>query len=394
MVVRGAERSPARASERGGGQGVEVRETPIGGKLREFLDVVDVVYRDDPRYVRPLDFDVAGRLGPKNPFFEHGEATTFVARRGGRAVGRCTAQIDRAHLDRYRDDTGFFGFLDTVDDPAVAHALLEEAAAWLRRRGLRRIRGPLSLNINEEVGCLVDGFGDPPAIMMPHHRAYQGGLIEGAGFEKVKDLFAWRYQVGEVSRRAQRGYDEIAALPEVRVRAIDPKRMAEDVATVMSVFNDAWSENWGFVPLSESELAKMAKDLELVLIPELGCIAEIEGEPAAVALALPNVNEMIADLGGKLLPLGAAKLLWRLKVRGPTSARLVILGIRKRWRHVRRYAALSAYLYVRMNQAAERAGIRWGELSWTLEDNAPVNVGIKMMGGTVYKTYRIYERPL
>ncbi|MCC6215250.1 MAG: hypothetical protein IT376_10295 [Polyangiaceae bacterium] len=375
-------------------RGLEIAETPIGGKLREFLDAVDVVYREDPRWIRPLDLDVAGRLTPKNPFFEHGEATTFVARRAGRAVGRCSAQIDRSHLERYRDDTGFFGFLDTVDDPEVAEALLEAAQEWLRRRGLRRVRGPLSLNINEEVGCLVDGFDTPPMLMMPHHRPYQGGLIERAGFAKVKDLYAWRYEVGDVNRRAQRGYDEIAALPEVRVRAIDPKRMADDVSTVMSVFNDAWSDNWGFVPLSRSELAKMAKDLELLLIPELGCIAEIEGEPAAVALALPNVNEMIGDLNGKLLPFGVAKLLWRLKVRGPSSARLLILGIRKRWRHVRKYAALSAYLYVRMNEAAARAGIRWGELSWTLEDNAPVNVGIKMMGGTIYKTYRIYERAL
>jgi hypothetical protein len=259
---------------------------------------------------------------------------------------------------------------------------------------MRRMRGPLSLNINEEMGCLIEGFDTPPMIMMPHHRPYQGGLIERAGLEKIKDVYAWRYQVGDVPKRAQKAHDELAAMPEVRTRHVDPKNMERDVRVVMDVFNDAWSDNWGFVPLTENELRKMAQDLKLILEPKLTFITEINGEPAAVGMALPNINEMIGDLHGKLVPFGLPKLLWRLRVKGPETARLVILGIRKKFRGVKQYGGLSIYLYVAMNHAGQELGIRWGELSWTLEDNAPVNVGIKFMGGKIYKKYRVYERAL
>ncbi|MEZ4227242.1 MAG: hypothetical protein R3B13_40255 [Polyangiaceae bacterium] len=373
---------------------VEIREVPIGGKLKDFLNLVDPIYRDDPNYVRPLNFDVAQRLSKKNPFFEHGEGTAFVAYRLGWPVGRITAQIDKSHLERYKDDVGFFGFLDTVDDPEVAAALLDAASNWLRDRGMKRIRGPMSLNINEEIGCLIDGFDTPPMIMMPHHLPYQSGLIEQAGFSKLKDVYAWRYTIGDVPKRAQKAHDDIEALPEIKLRHVDKKHVERDVRVIMDVFNDAWSDNWGFVPLSEAELAKMAEDLKLILVPELTYIAELEGEAVAVALALPNLNEMTGDFGGRLTPVTVAKLLYRLKIRGPKSARLIILGIRRKLRGVKKYAALSAYLYTKMHRAAERVGVEWGELSWTLEDNAPVNLGIKMMGGQIYKTYRVYEKEL
>ena len=324
---------------------VEIRETPIGGNLRDFLDVVDYVYRDDPNYVRPLDFDLGQRLSKKNPFFEHAEATTFTAYKNGWCVGRASAQVDRGHLDRYKDDAGFFGFLDTVDDPEVSQALLDAAAKWLARRGMKKMRGPLSLNINEEMGCLVEGFDTPPMILMPHHRAYQGGLIEQAGLEKLKDVFAWRYTVGDVPRRAAKAVADVEAMPEVTLRHVDKRNVERDVRIIMDVFNDAWSDNWGFVPLTEAELRKMASELKPILMPELTYIADIDGEPAAVALALPNINELIGDLNGKLFPLGLPKLLYRLKVKGPKSARLIILGIRKKYRGVKKYGALSICLY-------------------------------------------------
>ncbi|MCK6534316.1 MAG: hypothetical protein L6Q84_15185 [Polyangiaceae bacterium] len=373
---------------------VEVSETPIGGKLKDFLDVVDYVYRDDPNYVRPLDFDLEQRLSKKNPFFEHAEATTFTAYKNGWCVGRISAQVDRAHLERYKDDVGFFGFLDTVDDPEVAKALLDAAAKWLARRGMKQMRGPMSLNINEEIGCLVDGFDTPPMILMPHHRTYQGGLIEQAGLAKIKDLYAWRYTVGDVPKRAEKAMADVDGMPEVKLRHVDKSHVERDVRIIMDVFNDAWSDNWGFVPLTETELTKMASELKPILIPELTYIADIDGEPAAVALALPNINELIGDLHGKLFPLGLPKLLYRLKVKGPKSARLIILGIRKKYRGVKKYGALSICLYAKMHRSAEKVGVRWGELSWTLEDNAAVNVGIKFMGGEIYKKYRLYQRDL
>jgi len=374
---------------------VEIRETPMGGNPKEFLDVLSYIYRSDPSFVRPLDMEMKDRLNPKkNPFFEHGEGAFFTAHQNGKCVGRVSATIDREHLDRYKDATGFFGFFDTIEDEEVAKALLARAEKWLTSRGIKRIRGPLSLNINEELGCLVDGFDTPPYIMMPHHRPYQGGLIEKSGYAKAKDFFAWSYKVGELNARTKKGHDEIKALPEITYRTASLKNIDADVALLVDIFNDAWSDNWGFVPFTRNEVKKMAQDFKLLLVPEITCIVSIDGEPAAVALAIPNLNEMIADAGGKLFPTGLVKLLYRLKVRGPRTARLILLGIRKKWRHVRKYAGLSAFMYAEMNEGGKRLGIKAGELGWTLEDNGAVNAGIKMMGGKAYKRYRVYEKAI
>ncbi|HEX4448012.1 MAG TPA: hypothetical protein VH044_14790 [Polyangiaceae bacterium] len=374
---------------------VEIRQTPMGGLVDDFLNVVDDIYRGDPAYVRPLDIELRERLNPKkNPFFRHGEGAIFCAYRNGTCLGRVTAQIDRDHLSRHNDGTGFFGFLDTIDDPEVARELLNRAESWLRGKGMKRARGPLSLNINEELGCLVEGFDTPPYILMPHHRPYQGGLIERAGYQKAKDFYAWKYRVGDPNARVKRGHADIAAMPEISHRHVARKTLKADVQLLLDIYNDAWSDNWGFVPFTSREAAKMAADFQLLLVPEITCIVSIDGEPAAVALALPNLNELVGDLKGKLLPLGLPKLLWRLKVRGPKSARLIILGIRKKWRNVRKYAALSAFMYAEMNEGGRKLGIREGELGWTLEDNGRVNAGIQLMGAKLYKKYRVYEKPL
>ncbi len=374
---------------------VDIKQLPLGGRIDDFLDVVDYIYRDDPAFVRPLNLDLKDRLSPKkNPFFAHGEAAVFCAYRNGWPVGRCSASIDREHLERYQDATGFFGFLDTVDDVEVATALLARAESWLRAKGMKRVRGPLSLNINEEVGCLVDGFSTPPYLLMPHHRRYQGGLIEQAGYVKAKDFYAWSYKVGELNRRVAKAHAEILAMPEVRVRHMTLKTLDADVELLLDIFNDTWSENWGFVPFTRAEGRKMAADFKLLLMPDITCIVEIDGEPAAMALALPNLNDLVKDLDGKLLPFGLPKLLWRLKVEGPKSARLILLGIRKKYRLLRKYAGLSVFLYGEMNNGGKRLGIREGELSWTLEDNGRINAGIQIMGAKHYKTYRVYEKAL
>jgi hypothetical protein len=374
---------------------VEIRQIPVGGHIDDFLDVVDYIYRDDPAYVRPLDMMVKDQLHPKkNPFFEHGEAVIFCAYRNGRPVGRCTASIDRAHLARHNDATGFFGFLDTVDDDRVVRELLASAEAWLRARGMQHARGPLSLNINEELGCLVSGFDTSPFVMMPHHRPYQSKLIEQAGYSKAKDFYAWTYKVGDLNTRVRRAHEEVKALPEISYRRVSHKKLDADVEVLLDVFNDAWSDNWGFVPFSQSEARKMAADFRLLLVPEITCIVSIHGEPAGVALAIPNLNELVNDCDGKLFYKGLPRLLWRLKVRGPRSARLILLGIRKKWRMNRRYAPLSAFMYAEMNNGGREVGIERGELGWTLEDNGRVNAGILTMGAKVYKTYRVYEKPL
>jgi len=374
---------------------VDIRQTAMGGDLKDFLDVVDRIYAGDPHYVRPLDMDIRDRLNPKkNPFFGHADGTVFTAYRNGKCVGRVTAQIDREHLDRHKDDTGFFGFLDTIDDAEVAKALLARAEAWLRQRGMKRVRGPMSLSINEEIGCLVEGFDDPPTLLNPHHRRYQAGLIEQAGYAKEKDVFGWKYQIGDINARVRKAADEIAALPEVTARQLQKKDIDRDVPLILEIFNEAWADNWGSVPMTRKEGEKLAADLKLFLMPELTCLVLVDGEPAAVAIALPNINELIGDMHGKLFPLGLPKLLYRLKVQGAKSGRLLILGIRKKVRLQRKYAALSLFLYAKMNEGGRRAGMGWGELGWTLEDNSAVNAGIKMMGAKKYKVYRVFSKDL
>ncbi len=374
---------------------VEIRQVPMGGRIDDFLSVVDYIYRDDPAYVRPLDLDLKERLNPKkNPFFKHGEGAIFCAYRNGWCVGRVTAQIDHDHLARHQDGTGFFGFIDTVDDAEVARELLGTSESWLRGKGMTRARGPLSLNINEELGCLVEGFDTPPYILMPHHRPYQGGLIERAGYEKAKDFFAWSYRVGDPNKRVRKAHADVKAMPDVTYRQVSQKTLDSDVRLMLDIYNDAWSDNWGAVPFTAQEAEKMAADFKLLLVPEITCMVSISGEPAAFALALPNLNELVKDMNGKLLPMGLPKLLWRLKVSGPRSARLILLGIRKKWRNVRKYAALSAFMYAQMNEGGRKLGIREGELGWTLEDNGRVNAGIQLMGASMYKRYRVYEKPL
>jgi hypothetical protein len=374
---------------------VEIRQIPMGGPIHDFLEVVDYIYRGDPVHVRPLDFELRDRLSPrKNPFFEHGEGTIFTAYRNGWCVGRITAQLDRGHLARYGDATGFFGFFDTIDDEEVARDLLSRAESWLRTKGMARARGPLSLNMTEEVGCLVEGFDQPSFILSPHHRPYQGSLIERAGYAKAKDFYAWTYAVAEPNARVKRACEEIAALAEVSHRTLSMENLQQDVELFVDIYNDAWGDNWGYVPATRREIQKMASDFRFILKPESTCIVSIDGEPAGVALALPNLSEVTQDLGGKLFPFGLPKILWRLKVQGTQTARLIALGIRRKWRGVRRYAGLSAFMYAAMNDGGRKLGMRGGELGWTLEDNGRMNAGIRLMGGTVYKRYRVYEKPL
>src|SRR5580658_1242600 len=352
---------------------IEVRHVPPGGSLKDFLDVVTLVYKGDPAFTRPLDEDLKDRLNPKkNPFFEHGEGAVFTAHRNGRCVGRITASIDREHLERYRDETGFFGFLDTIDDADVSSALLAKAEEWLRARGMKHARGPVSINVNEEMGCLVEGFDTPPFILMPHHHPYQAELIT----------------------RTKKAQEVVRAMPEVTTRTVSYKEMERDVELIVDIFNDAWSDNWGFVPITLAEVKKMASDFKLFLIPEITRIVSIEGEPAAVAVAVPNLNELVKDLDGKLFPFGIFKLLYRLKIVGAKSGRVLILGIRKKWRNVKKYAALSIYLYAELNESGKKIGMTHGELGWTLEDNGPVNAGIRAMGADPYKRYRVFTKAL
>ena len=372
---------------------IEIREHVPGQDLNDFLRVPRIVYAGDPSWIQPLDFEMRQRLTPgKNPFFHRGELALFTAWKDGRLVGRISAQLDHEHLRRYEDRTGFFGFFDTVDDDEVGKALVDAAAKWLHRRGMRRMRGPFSLTINEEVGVLIEGFETPPMLMMNHHRAWQDRGARSTGLEKAKDFYAWRFDVGHIPPRALKAWEETKALPEVRLRSVEPSKMERELRIILDIFNEAWANNWGFVPATQEEAKKMGEDLKLIIDKELAFIAEVDGKPVAMCIALPNLNEVIRDFDGKLNPITVGKLLWRLKIKRPKTARLVMLGIKSEMRNQRRYAGLSHALYVEVAKRGEKLGVEWGELSWTLEDNRPINLGIKSMGAYIYKKYRVYEK--
>lgn len=374
---------------------IEIREHSPGDDIDDFIRAGRVVFADDPQWVAPLEMDLRQRLTPgKNPFFERGEVALFTAWKNGRLVGRVSAQLDHEHLRLHKDATGFFGFFDTIDDDEVGRALIEAARKWLARRGMKRMRGPLSLNMNEEVGVLIEGHDMPPQILMGHSRVWQDRVAKASGLEKAKDLFAWRFDVGAIPKRAERAWQGIKDMPEVRLRSVDPKRMHQELAIIMEIFNEAWKDNWGWVPATETEVKKTGEELRLILDRDLAFIAEIDGRPVGICIALPNLNEVARDFDGKLGPVQLAKLLWRLKVKRPKSARLMMLGLSSELRGKKKYGGLSHALYVEIARRGEKAGYRWGELSWTLEDNAPVNLGIRSMGAKIYKKYRVYEAPV
>ena len=374
---------------------VEIRQHQPGRDLDDFIQVAFDVYADDPAWVAPLNMEITDRLTPeKNPFFEHAEVALFTGWKDGKAVGRISAQIDHEHLRIHQDNAGFFGFFDTVNDQEVASALVAAAEQWLASRGMTLMRGPFSLSINEETGMLVEGFDSPPTIMSPHHRSYQGALAEGAGLEKTKDCYGWKHEVRPAPPRAQRAWEAISSLPEVRFRSVSPGKLKKEVHDILDVFNDAWQHNWGFVPATDSEAKKMAADLQLILDKELSFFAEIDGQPVAICICLPNLNEAISDFRGKLTPVTVPKLIWRLKVRRPKSARLMLLGIRTELRGKRRYAPLAMAVIAELVRRGLKRGYEWAELGWTLEDNRLINAAIRSMGSTIYKRYRIFEKPI
>ncbi|MEE8369679.1 MAG: hypothetical protein V3S00_02800 [Dehalococcoidia bacterium] len=370
--------------------------TPVDGKgdLDAFIKLPWRLYAGDPNWVPPLLRLLREQFSPHhNPFFQHADVQLFLARRDGQVVGRLSAQIDHEHNRYHKEQTGFFGFFEVTNDPEVTAALLGTAEEWLRQRGMDRVRGPLSFSLNGEAGLLIDGFDSPPQIMMPYNPPYYLDLLEHCGYVKVQDLFAWRWERQPVPEGPARMVKELREMPEVKVRKVDMRRFDEEVHTILDLFNEAWSENWGFVPATEAEAKQMANNLKMIANPKVIPFVEIDGQPAGVALSVPNFNEVIHDLNGRLFPFGFIKLLWRLKVRHPKSGRLILLGVKKEFR-TRRYAALAYLLCDEIYRGATASGYDWAEFSWTLEENKIINSLIAKIGCRHYKTYRIYEKEL
>jgi hypothetical protein len=332
-------------------------------------------------------------LTKRNPFFEHAKSKFWLAYRGAKPVGRVSAQIDELHLERHRDCTGYFGLLEAEDHNETFHALLSTAEGWLRDQGMRRIRGPFNLSINQECGVLVKGFDTSPSVMMGHARPYYSVRVEENAYKKEKDLLAYRIDVNFKLSKVMRGVISKAS-NRVQIRSLRRSHFPEELQILQDIFNDAWSENWGFVPFTKAEFQHLGKILKYLVHPEYIQIAEVDGSPDAMIVVVPNINEIIHDLNGRLLPFGWFKLLWRLKVTRPKTARIPLMGVRKRHHDSFLGAALALMVIERVRRLGVKYGAEEVELSWILDDNKGMRNIIESLGGEVYKRYRIYGKGL
>jgi GNAT superfamily N-acetyltransferase len=330
----------------------------------------------------------------KNPFFEHAEAEYFLAERDGVVVGRIAAISNRLHNETHGDRVGFFGFFECINDQSVANALFDAAAEWCRAKGHDVLRGPTSFSVNDECGLLVDGFQFPPALMMPHNPPYYVDLVERAGFIKARNLLV--YQGGHpsiyypVPERLARGTELIRQRLGVTIRPLDLSRFEQEVETIKEIYNQAWEKNWGFVPMTEREIDHLAEQFRPVVIPDFVPIAEKDGKVVGFGIALPDLNEILRqNRRGRLLPV-LPRLLWALKMRKIRRTRILLLGVVPEYRG----KAVDAMLYHWIWTRAEKLGFTWGEAGWILEENVAMNAGLERMTFRVYKTYRLYDRPI
>ncbi len=359
-----------------------------------FLRVPYVVHGDDPTWVPPLLVMDKDRINPeKGPFFKFGEARLFVATRDGAPVGRVSAQINRHHLERHKDGAGHFGFFDCLDDQEAADALLAAAADWLRAKGMTKMVGPFNFSVNEEIGLQIEGFDTPPAVFMTQARPWTAGLLERAGFAKETDLLAYRVSPDAISPRAKKLTDFAHANPRLTLRSPDMKRKQEELALLVDIFNDSWSENWSFSPLSAHEVEAMLGEFTRFIKGQFCRFVMLDGEPVGVMVFMPNYNEPLLHFGGKLLPFNWAKLVYALITDRFRSGRVIILGIRK---SVQGTALSGQMVALLTNEIRLQASGKydWAEFGWVLEGNKPMVRLCEMCAGRPVKRYRMFGKAI
>ncbi|MGK2932476.1 MAG: hypothetical protein ACSLFD_06875 [Solirubrobacterales bacterium] len=375
---------------------VIVREVENRKDLKKFVKVPFLVHEDHPEWVPPLIMDRMQFLNrDKNPYFDHAEVGLWIAEADGVPVGRISAQIDQ-RWDEYRGgNDGQFGFFETTDDAAVADALLDAGCEWLAGKGREKVYGPMDFTTNDEVGIQIEGFGIPPVILENCHQPYFQKLVEGNGFTKAMDLLMWHLEMGKLAKglefhpaimeAAQKSLDDEG----IRIRSMKKKDMTAEVMRFHEVYNEAWGDNWGFVPITEDEAGFHAATLKLVLDEDWAMIAEKEdGEVVGAALTLPDFNQVLAKMKGRILPAGWYHYLTaRKKI---DSVRILALGVKNAYQHT----GVAAALYVRHIQTTHPDRVMKGEAGWILETNEPMNRALEGMGGEVTKKYRIYEKTL
>jgi len=358
-------------------------------RLREFVHFPWRIYEDDPLWVPPLVKEQLAMFSPRYHFFEHGEMELFLARRGNETVGRVAAILDRSYVDFSRDEAVFFGFFESVDDSEVVQALIDTVRAWGMERGMKVIRGPFNPSTNDECGLLVEGFDMAPMLMMPYNPPYYMDLMKSCGLEKCKDLYSYIVETNMQTQRFEKFVTRLhQRMPDLTVRSVRLNRLAEELQTIRDIYNDAWKDNWGFVPITESEMDFLASRLKPLVIDDLVLFAEIKGKAVAFIITFPDYNQVFRRLNGKIGLIGAVKFLYysrRIK-----DLRTMLLGVR----HGYQKRGIETLLYLETFKRGVRRGFERSELSWILEDNMLMRRPIEMFGGRIYKTYRLYEGPI
>ena len=375
---------------------VSIRPVRTRRELKRFVKVPFGLHRDQPQWVAPLIFERMEFLNrKKNPWFEHGDAEFFIAERDGEAVGRISAHLDRRWDEFQGGSDAMFGFFETAEDPEVAAALLGAACEWARGKGRQRILGPMDFTTNDEIGILIDGYDRRPMILEPWHPPHYRELIEAEGFAKAMDVQMWELQFGDL-KQGERFDPSIHAAAEkalhdegIAIRNMRKRDMAGEVRRFMDVYNEAWGDNWGFVPITDAEVEFQAKNLKQVIDEDWAFMAEKDGEVVGAALTLPDINQVMAKLNGRLLPVGWLRFL--LGKRKIDQLRVFALGVKHDYRH----SGVAAGLYLKHLETAAAPGkIEGGEMGWILETNGPMNRAMEGMGGKVVKKYRVYEKGL
>jgi hypothetical protein len=371
---------------------------PVASKAdrKAFVDFAWEVYRNDPAWIPPLKDEVHGLLSPrKNPWFEHARAGLFLAERNGRVAGRISAQVDDLVLDQMGAGTGQWGMFEALDGETAAE-LIKTAEGWLREQGMTRALGPISLSIWDEPGLEIEGFEEPPTAMMAHHRPEYRQWIEAAGYTKAKDLITYAL---DITNWQDPLIDRLIAAgernPRIRIRTVDKSRFDEEARLILNLLNDAWSNNWGYVPLTESEIAYAGKKLKPIIFEELVRIAEVDGEAVAFMLTIPDINELTKDLNGELFPFNWIKLLWRLRKPKTRRLRVPLMGVAKSL-HGSRLASQLAFMMIEFTRrdAVSKFGATHGEFGWILEDNKGMLSIAQLPGATLNHRYRIYKKAL
>ncbi len=366
---------------------VRIVEVHSKKDLKDFITFPWKVYKNDPCWVPPLLSEEKKLLSPRrNPFWDHASKALFLAFREGEAVGRIAAIRDENYIDCHREQTGYFGFFECLNDPEAAQFLISAARDWLMARGLTKMLGPMNPTINETCGFLLEGYGSPPKLLMPYNPPYYHTLLEGCGLFKAKDLLAYRIPVPEEMNPRLVKLSDVLRKKGLNVRRIRMKDFDNELKIVREIFNSAWKNNWGFVPITEAEVEHMARNLKPLIVPELALFAEYRGEPAGFYLVLPDYNQVIKKMNGKTGPRQILQfLLGRKKI---TDLRLMIAGIKEEYQK----KGLDALFYLESARAARDLGYKDSEISWLLEDNLLIIRATEMMGGTLSKKYRIYQQ--